>query len=79
MFDFKGHYHMFAEWKPVKASVAHRSVFKAEFLSVSINGTCSNLLTNAKLFADDTALFSEANNASEIFENLANDLCIASE
>ena len=70
---------MFAERKPVKASVAHRSVFKVEFLSVYINGTCSNLLTNAKLFADDTTLSSVVNDASEIFENLANDLCIASE
>ena len=49
------------------------------FYLVYINGTFSNLLTNIKISADDTSLFSAVNDASENFENLSNDLCISSE
>ena len=46
---------------------------------VCINGACSNLLTDVKLFADDTSLFSAVNDASDKFENQSNDLCTARE
>ena len=44
-----------------------------------MNGTCSNLLTHIKLFADDNSFFSAVNDTSENFESLSNDLCIVSE
>ena len=44
-----------------------------------MNGTCSNLLTHIKLFADDNSFFSVVNDTSENFESLSNDLCIVSE
>ena len=37
---------------------------------------CSNLSTNAKLFADDTSLFSIMNDVNKPFENSTNDICI---
>ena len=49
------------------------------FFLVCINGACSNLLTDVKLFADDTSLFSAVNDASRKFENQSNDLCTARE
>ena len=45
---------------------------------VYINDIWSNLSTNVKLFADDTALISIVNDANKSFENLRNDLCIIS-
>ena len=51
------------------------------FFSLDISNICSNLtnLTNLRLFADDASLSSVVNDASETFENLANDLRITIE
>ena len=63
----------------VKASVSQGSILEPVFFLVCINGACSNLLTDVKLFADDTSLFSAVNDASGKFENQSNDLCAARE
>ena len=48
------------------------------FYFVCINDISSNILTNVKLFANDTSLFSIVNDTNDCFENLSNDLCIIS-
>ena len=48
------------------------------FYFVCINDISSNILTNVKLFTDDTSLFSIVNDTNDCFENLSNDLCIIS-
>ena len=63
----------------MKAIVPQGSILGQGFFLVYMNGTCSDLLTNFKLFADDNSLFSAVNDTSENFESLSNDLCIVSE
>ena len=68
-----------SECKTVKAIVPQGSILGQGFFLVYMNGTCSNLLTHIKLFADDNSFFSAVNDTSENFESLSNDLCIVSE
>ena len=68
-----------SECKAVKAIVPQGSILGQGFFLVYMNGTCSNLLTHIKLFADDNSFFSAVNDTSENFESLSNDLCIVSE
>ena len=68
-----------SECKTVKAIVTQGSNLGQGFFLVYMNGTCSNLLTHIKLFADDNSFFSAVNDTSENFESLSNDLCIVSE
>ena len=81
MFSFKGHSYKFKilnvkRWKQLSL---RGQFLDKDFFLVYMNGTCSNLLTHIKLFADDNSFFSAVNDTSEKFESLSNDLCIVSE
>ena len=61
-------------WKLVTAGVPQGSILDPLFFLTDINDLPLGLTTNAKLFADDTSLFSVVNNASVSDSRLNNDL-----
>ena len=61
-------------WKSVTAGAPQGSVLGPLFFLIYINDLPLALTTNAKLFADDTSLFSVVNNASVSISRLNNDL-----
>ena len=61
-------------WKLVTAGVPQGSILDPLFFLTDINDLPLGLTTNAKLFADDTSLFSVVNNASVSAPRLNNDL-----
>ena len=60
-------------WKLVTAGVPQGSILDPLFFLTDINELPLGLTTNAKLFADDTSLFSVVNNASVSAPRLNND------
>ena len=63
-----------SNWVDVKASVPQGSIMRLLLFLIYIKGLPEGLITNAKLFADDTSLFSVVRDIAAITEELNNDL-----
>ena len=61
-------------WLPVKAGVLQESIFGPLLFLSFINDLPDGLLSNVKLFADDTALFSTGNSPIDTANELSHDL-----
>ena len=63
-----------SSWADVNAGVPQDSMLGPLFSLTYINGLAYGLSSNAKLFADDTSLFSILHNANTTAKELNNDL-----
>ena len=63
-----------SSWSPVLAGVPQGSILGPLWFSVYINGLSKNLSGTAKLFADDTSIFSVVHNVSLSLLQLNDDL-----
>ena len=63
-----------SSWADVNAGVPQGSILGPLLFLIYINDLADGLSSNAKLFADDTSLFSVAHNANTTVKQLNNDL-----
>ena len=63
-----------SSWADVNAGVPQGSILGPQFFLIYINDLVDGLSSNAKLFVDDTLLFSVAHNANTTAKELNNDL-----
>ena len=63
-----------SSWADVNAGVPQGSILGPLFFLIYINDLADDLSSNAKLFADDTSLFSVIHNANTTAKELNNDL-----
>ena len=63
-----------SKWSPIKAGVPQRSILGPLFFLVYINYLPKGLLCNAKLFADDTSIFSVVKDHLKTTKKLSEDL-----
>ena len=63
-----------SNWNKIKAGIPQRSILGPLFFLIYINDLSSELSCSAKLFADDTSLFSIVENVNETTANLSKDL-----
>ena len=63
-----------SEWLPVKASVPEGSILGPIFSLIYINDLSNDLVSTAKLFADETSLFSVVYDSNTSANELNNDL-----
>ena len=63
-----------SNWNKIKAGVPQRSILDPLFFLIYINDLSSEVSCSAKLFADDTSLFSVVENVNETTANLNKDL-----
>ena len=63
-----------SEWAAVSAGVSQGSVLGPVFFLIYINDLTENVACGAKLFADDTSLFSVVRNENETAQALNSDL-----
>ena len=61
-------------WTNVHAGVPQGSILGPLLFLININDLLDNLTSNAKLFADDTSLFSVVHDVSTSAKNLNDDL-----
>ena len=61
-------------WADVNAGVPQASILGPLLFLIYINDLADGLSSNAKLFADDTSLFSDVHNADTTAKELNNDL-----
>ena len=61
-------------WTDVNAGVPQGSILDPLLFLIYINDLADGLSSNAKLFADDTSLFSVVHNANTTAKELNNDL-----
>ena len=64
----------YSSWASVKAGVPQNSILGPLFLLIFINDLSDNLLSNPKLFADDTSLLSVVRDITLSAKNLNDDL-----
>ena len=65
-------------WADVNAGVPQGTILSPLLFLIYINDLTNGLSSNAKLFADDTSLFTVAHNANTAAKELNNDLVEAS-
>ena len=64
----------YSSWPSVKAGVSKGSILGPLFFLIFINDLSDNLISNPKLFADDTSLFSVVQDITLSAKNLNDDL-----
>ena len=64
----------YSSWESVTAGVPQGSVLGPLFFLIFINDVSDNLISNPKLFADDTSLFSVVQDITLSARNLNDDL-----
>ena len=64
----------YSSWASAKAGVPQGSILGPLFFLISINDLSDNLISNPKLFADDTSLFSVVQDITLSAKNLNHDL-----
>ena len=64
----------YSSWTNIEARVAQGSILRPLFFLIYINDLSDNLITNPKLFADDTSLFSIVHDPNATANDLNNDL-----
>ena len=64
----------YSSWASVKAGVPQRSILGLPFFLIFINDLSDNLVSNPKLFADDTSHFSVVQDITLSAKNLNDDL-----
>ena len=64
----------YSSWASVKAGVPQEAILGPLFLLILINDLSDNLVSNPKLFADDTSLFSVVQDITLLIKNLNDDL-----
>ena len=64
----------YSSWASVKAGVPQGSILGPLFFLIFINDLSDNLISNPKLFADDTSLFSVVQDITLSAKNLNDDL-----
>ena len=63
----------YSSWVVIKAGAPQGSLLGLLFFLIYINGLSDSLASNPKLFADDTSLFSVAENMTKSANDLNND------
>ena len=64
----------YSSWTNVEAGVPQGSILGPLFFLIYFNHLSDNLITNPKLFADDTSLFSIVHDSNSTANDLSNDL-----
>ena len=64
----------YSSWASVNAGVPQDSILGPLFFWIFINKICDNLVSNTKLFADDTSLLSVVQDITLSAKNLDDDL-----
>ena len=64
----------YSSWTNIEAEVPQGSILGLLFFLIYINDLSDNLITNPKLFADDTSLFSIVHDPNATANDLNNDL-----
>ena len=67
-----------SSWRPILAGALQGSILGSLLFLVYINDFPNGLISNAKLFADDTSLFTIAKDKNESANVLNNDLSLIS-
>ena len=64
----------YSSWTNIEAGVTQHSILGPLFFLIYINGLSDNLITNPKLLADNTSLFSIVHDPNATANDVNNDL-----
>ena len=68
-----------SSWGNVRAGVPHSSILRPLLLLIYVNDLTAHLECNVKLFADDTLLFTVAQDPNSAFEKINHDRALVSQ